>query len=88
MNTLRIFVFSACGRPGGPRKLGCLEPALGRFDAEAAAQYDAIFAAAERHGVKVVLTLLRDRVHVRRRVEGLGGEPVLRRSGRAGRRAE
>ncbi len=57
MNTLRIFVFSACGRPGGPRKPGCLEPALGRFDPDAAAQYDAVFAAAERHGVKVVLTL-------------------------------
>jgi cellulase (glycosyl hydrolase family 5) len=57
MNTLRLFVFTACGRPGGPRKPGCLEPALGRFDAGAAAQYDAIFAAAERHGVKVVLAV-------------------------------
>jgi hypothetical protein len=57
MNTLRIFVFSACGRPGTPPKPGCLEPALGRFDPAAAEAYDAIFAAAERHGVKVVLSL-------------------------------
>ena len=57
MNALRIFVFSACGRPGAAEKPGCLEPALGRFDERAAAQYDEIFTAAERHGVKVVLTL-------------------------------
>jgi hypothetical protein len=57
MNALRVFVFSACGRPGAPTKPGCLEPALGRFDERAAAQYDEVFAAAERHGVKVVLSV-------------------------------
>jgi hypothetical protein len=55
MNTIRIFVFSACGRPGYEQKPGCLEPSLGRFDEAAARQYDAVFEAAERHGVKVVL---------------------------------
>jgi hypothetical protein len=55
MNTLRVFVFTACGKDGVPRKPGCLEPALGRFDEDAARQYDAIFSAAEAHGVKVVL---------------------------------
>jgi hypothetical protein len=57
MNTIRVFVFTACGRPGTPAKAGCLEPALGVFDEAAAAQYDAIFAAAERHDVKVVLAV-------------------------------
>lgn len=57
MNTVRVFVFSACGAGGTPRKPGCLEPALGSFDPAAARQYDAIFEAAERHGVKVVLSI-------------------------------
>lgn len=57
MNTLRVFVFTACGRAGAPKKPGCLEPALGRFDEGAAAEYDAIFRAAEAHGVKVVLSV-------------------------------
>lgn len=57
MNTLRVFVFTGCGRPGAKREPGCLEPTLGGFDEEAAARYDEIFAAAERHGVKVVLAL-------------------------------
>jgi hypothetical protein len=57
MNAIRIFVFSACGRDGAPRKPGCLEPVLGRFDPVAARAYDAIFAAAERHRVKVVLSI-------------------------------
>jgi hypothetical protein len=57
MNTLRVFVFTACGRPGGPSSPGCLEPAVGRFDEEAARRYDAIFEAAERHGVKVILSI-------------------------------
>jgi hypothetical protein len=57
MNTLGVFVFTACGRAGTPAKPGCLEPSLGRFDEGAAAAYDAIFEAAERHGVKIVLSI-------------------------------
>ncbi len=57
MNTLRVFVFTACGRPGATARPGCLEPALGRFDEGAARQYDEVFSAAERHGVKVVLSI-------------------------------
>jgi hypothetical protein len=57
MTALRVFVFTACGREGAPAKPGCLEPALGAFDDAAAAEYDAVFAAAERHGVKVVLSI-------------------------------
>ncbi|HZZ83479.1 MAG TPA: cellulase family glycosylhydrolase [Anaeromyxobacteraceae bacterium] len=57
MNTVRVFVFTACGRAGAPAKPGCLEPALGRFDEPAAARYDEIFSAAERHGLKVVLSI-------------------------------
>jgi hypothetical protein len=57
MNTLRLFVFTACGRAGAPVRRGCLEPSLGRFDPVAARQYDAILDAAERHGLKVILTL-------------------------------
>lgn len=57
MNTIRVFVFTGCGKPGAKPAPGCLEPLLGGFDEAAAAQYDAIFAAAERHGVKVVLSL-------------------------------
>ncbi len=56
MNALRIFVMTACGGPAAPGP-GCLEPELGRFDEAAAARYDAVFAAAERHGVKVVLSI-------------------------------
>ncbi|HSP79058.1 MAG TPA: cellulase family glycosylhydrolase, partial [Myxococcaceae bacterium] len=40
----------------GPQP-GCLETAPGRFDEEVAETYDAIFEAAERHGVYVVPTL-------------------------------
>jgi hypothetical protein len=57
MNTLRVFVLSACGRAGGPTSPGCLEPQLGRFDEGAALRYDAILDAAERHGVKVILSI-------------------------------
>jgi hypothetical protein len=57
MNALRVFVFTACGRSGAPAKHGCLEPALGLFDERAAEEYDAIFQAAEAHGVKVVLSV-------------------------------
>jgi hypothetical protein len=57
MNTLRVFVFTACGRPGAKAVPGCLEPHVGVFDEAAAERYDELFAAAERHGVKVVLTL-------------------------------
>ncbi|WP_143827999.1 cellulase family glycosylhydrolase [Anaeromyxobacter sp. Fw109-5] len=57
MNALRVFVFTACGRAGTMPNPGCLEPVLGAFDEAAAARYDAIFAAAEAHGVKVVLSV-------------------------------
>lgn len=57
MNTIRVFVFTGCGRPGAKPVPGCLEPTLGGFDEGAAARYDELFAAAERHDVKVVLSL-------------------------------
>jgi len=57
MNTLRISVLAGCGRAGAPDRPGCLEPEPGRFDPIAARRYDAIFAAADRHGLKVILTL-------------------------------
>lgn len=57
MNTLRIFVITGCGRPGTPARAGCLEPALGAFDPAVARQLDAVFAAGERHGVRIVLGL-------------------------------
>lgn len=57
MNALRVFVLTACGRPGAKAAPGCLEPRLGVFDEAAAERYDEIFAAAERHGVKVVLSI-------------------------------
>ena len=57
MNTLRVFVVSACGRAGTAPSPGCLEPELGRFDEAVAARYDAVLEAAERHGVKVILTI-------------------------------
>ena len=56
MNTLRIFVVTGCGRAGAAPSPGCLEPELGRFDEAVAARYDAVLDAAERHGVKVILT--------------------------------
>lgn len=60
MNTLRIFIFTDCEReeplPSGPQP-GCLEPKFGEFDEAAAERYDAIFEAAEKHGVRVILTL-------------------------------
>jgi hypothetical protein len=55
MNTLRVFVFTGCG--AGKPVPGCLEPRLGEFDEAAAARYDEILAAAERHDVKVVLSI-------------------------------
>jgi hypothetical protein len=57
MNTIRVLVFTACGRPGAKAVAGCLEPRLGGFDEDAAARYDELFAAAERHGLKVVLSV-------------------------------
>ncbi|CAM3593917.1 cellulase family glycosylhydrolase [Corallococcus sp. ZKHCc1 1396] len=59
MNTLRIFIFTDCEReePAPGPQPGCLEPRPGVFDAQVAARYDAIFAAAEQHGLQVVLTL-------------------------------
>jgi hypothetical protein len=57
MNTLRVFVFTGCGKPGARPVPGCLEPRLGDFDEVAAVRYDEILAAAERHDVKVVLSI-------------------------------
>jgi hypothetical protein len=57
MNTLRVFVFTGCGRPDRAAAPGCLEPRLGQFDEAVAARYDELFEAAERHGVKVVLSV-------------------------------
>lgn len=59
MTTLRVFVFADCeaeDRPGGAQ-LGCLEPRVGRFDETAARAFDEIFAAAEEHGIQVILTV-------------------------------
>jgi hypothetical protein len=59
MNTLRIFIFTDCEREElepGPQP-GCLETQPGRFDEKVAAEYDALFEAAERHGVQVIPTV-------------------------------
>ncbi|WP_223643352.1 cellulase family glycosylhydrolase [Corallococcus sp. EGB] len=59
MNTLRVFIFTDCEQeePVPGAQPGCLEPRPGVFDPEAAARYDAILDAAERHGLQVILTL-------------------------------
>jgi len=59
MNTLRVFIFTDCEREEprpGPQP-GCIEPEPGRFDPEVAARYDEILEAADRHGIRVILTL-------------------------------
>ncbi len=58
MTTLRVFIGSdaAPQTPGDSRSLGCLEPRLGEYDETVAKRFDAIFDAAEAHGVYVVLT--------------------------------
>jgi hypothetical protein len=58
MNTLRVFVFTDAvphDNPGGVQP-GCLEPKLGRFDQNVAKDFDAIVEAAEKHGIKVIVT--------------------------------
>lgn len=57
MTVLRVFIVTDMEdeEHGGRPPPGCLEPRLGEFDEEVAQQFDAIFRAAERHGVYVVL---------------------------------
>ena len=58
MSTLRVFIFADC-RSESTRdhaQPGCLEPVLGRFDEKVAREFDAIFEAAEAHGIYVTLT--------------------------------
>lgn len=59
MTTLRVFVFSDCENEEAADRvqLGCLEPAVGRFDPRVAARFDELFEAAEAHGVYVVVSL-------------------------------
>jgi hypothetical protein len=56
INVLRVFVVSDVEdeQRGGVNR-GVLEPALGHFDESVAREFDALFRAAERHGVYVVL---------------------------------
>jgi hypothetical protein len=57
MRTIRVFIFADCeseSNPGG-YQIGCLEPAIGRFDEGTADAIDVLFDAAERHGIDVVL---------------------------------
>jgi hypothetical protein len=58
MTTLRVFIGSDAVpvSASDTRGLGCLEPKLGQFDETVARRFDAIFAAAEAHGIYVVLT--------------------------------
>lgn len=56
MTVLRVFVVSDVeDEERGTANRGVLEPELGRFDEAVAQEFDAIFRAAERHGVHVVL---------------------------------
>jgi hypothetical protein len=59
MTTLRVFVFTDAEAEDAPdgRQKGCLEPRPGVFDDEVAAEFDALFDAAERHAIHIVLTL-------------------------------
>jgi len=58
MNTLRVFIFADCKSESARdhRQPGCIEPRLGRFDEKVAREFDAIFDAAEAHGIYVILT--------------------------------
>lgn len=58
MTTLRLFIITGCKWKGPhlPVRLGCLEPKLGTFDETVARDLDEIFAAAEAHGIYVILT--------------------------------
>lgn len=57
MRTIRVFVFSDCESESvsGGYQIGCLEPAIGRFDEKTADAFDALFDGAERSGIDVVL---------------------------------
>lgn len=56
MTALRVFFFSDCKSETSinGRRIGCIEPRLGRFDEATADAFDAIFEAAERHGIDVI----------------------------------
>jgi hypothetical protein len=58
MNTLRVFIFADCKSESthDHAQPGCIEPKLGRFDEKVAREFDAIFEAAEAHGIYVILT--------------------------------
>jgi hypothetical protein len=58
MTTLRLFIIAGCRfkGPHAPVRLGCLEPKLGLYDESVARELDAIFEAAESHGIYVILT--------------------------------
>jgi hypothetical protein len=58
MTTLRVFIGSDAvpESASDTRGLGCLEPKLGHFDETVARRFDTIFAAAEAHGIYVILT--------------------------------
>jgi hypothetical protein len=57
MSTIRVFVFSDCESESDPRgyQIGCLEPAIGRFDERTADAFDELFDAAEESRIDVVL---------------------------------
>jgi hypothetical protein len=57
MTTIRVFLFSDCESEmvDGGYQIGCLEPAIGRFDEKTAEAVDELFAAAEKWGIAVVL---------------------------------
>jgi hypothetical protein len=58
MTTLRLFIVAGCRfkGPSAPVRLGCLEPKLGVYGESVARDLDAIFEAAESHGIYVILT--------------------------------
>lgn len=57
MSTIRVFVFSDCESEtvSGGYQIGCLEPNIGRFDERTADAFDALFDAAEKNDVDVIL---------------------------------
>ncbi|MBX3252458.1 MAG: DUF5060 domain-containing protein, partial [Myxococcales bacterium] len=57
MSTIRVFIVAGCApEPGTARyRIGCLEPAPGRFDERTAEAIDTLFDAAESANVDVVL---------------------------------
>jgi hypothetical protein len=59
MTTLRVFVPSDCESEEAADhvQIGCIEPKIGQFDERAARVFDAIFDAAEKRGIYVVLAI-------------------------------